>query len=110
MSDIIFKVFPCLELVFKKNKNTFGDMLHDTLNWYLMFGSQRIAENRDLIQMLFRIADQAIFSTEPTVSTNNSEGAIFLQIVFQIFSGTNVLDEFFANILDRVVLRLKGEG
>lgn len=58
--------------------------------------------------MLFRIADQAMFSTEPTITTNNSEGAIFLQIVFQIFQGTGVLDEFFRNILDRVVERLNG--
>lgn len=58
--------------------------------------------------MLFRIADEALFSTEPAITTNNSEGAIFLQIVFQIFQGTNVLDEFFVNILDRVILRLKG--
>lgn len=39
LSDIIYKVFPCLELVFKKNKNTFGDTLLDTLNWYLIYGS-----------------------------------------------------------------------
>lgn len=82
LSDIIFKVFPCLELVFRKNKNTFGDTLLDTLNWYLVYGSQRIMENREYIQMLFRIGNQALFSTEPTVTTNNSEGAIFLQIVF----------------------------
>ena len=95
LSDIIFKVFPCLERVFTKNKNTFGDTLLDTLNWYLVYGSQRIMANREYIQMLFRIADAALFTTEQTVTTNNSEGAIFLQIVFQIFQGTNVLDEFF---------------
>ena len=78
LSDIIFKVFPCLELVFKKNKNTFGDTLLDTLNWYLVYGWQRIMESRDQIQMLFRIADEALFSTEPAVTTNNAEGAIFL--------------------------------
>jgi len=82
LSDIIFKVFPCLELVFRKNKYTFGETLLDTLNWYLVYGSERIMANRDYIQMLFRIADEALFSTEPTVTTNNSEGAIFLQIVF----------------------------
>ena len=60
--------------------------------------------------MLFRIADEALFSTEPAITTNNSEGAIFLQIVFQIFQGSNALDEFFGNILDRVVARLKGPG
>jgi len=39
-------------------------------------------QDRAQIQMLFRIADQAIFSKEPNVTTNNSEGAIFLQIIF----------------------------
>lgn len=59
--------------------------------------------------MLFRIADQALFSPEANVTTNNAEGAIFLQIVFQIFQGSAVLDEFFVNILDRVIERLNGQ-
>lgn len=46
LSDIIYKVFPCLELVFKKNKNTFGETLLDTMNWYLVYGSTRIAQDR----------------------------------------------------------------
>lgn len=108
LSDVIFKVFPCLELVFKKNKNTFGDTLLDTLNWYLIYGSEKIMQNPEYIQMLLRIADEALFSTQPTITTNNSEGAIFLQIVFQIFAGSGVLDPFFTMILDRVVERLNG--
>jgi len=35
--------------------------------------------------MLVKIADQALFSVQPNITINNSEGAIFLQIIFQIF-------------------------
>ena len=59
--------------------------------------------------MLFRIADSALFSThQKKPNSNNSKGAILLQIIFQIFQGGNCLDEFFDKILDRVVLRLDG--
>lgn len=46
LSDIIFKVYPCLERVFNKNKHTFGDTLLDTLNWYLIYGRDRIMQDR----------------------------------------------------------------
>lgn len=54
----------------------------DTFNLYLSFGKEKIMQSRDLIQMLFRIADSAMFSLEPSISTNNSEGAVFLQLLF----------------------------
>lgn len=38
VSDIIFKVFPCMERVFMKNKFCFGDTLMDTLNNYMIHG------------------------------------------------------------------------
>ena len=38
VSDTIFTVFPCMQNVFVKNKNTFGDSLMDTLNYYMIFG------------------------------------------------------------------------
>ena len=38
VSEIIFKVFPCLEKVFIKNKYAFGDILLETLNYYLFYG------------------------------------------------------------------------
>lgn len=57
ISDIIFKVFPCLENVFVKNKHCFGDTLLDTINYYLIYGRDRIMQERSLIEMLFRITD-----------------------------------------------------
>lgn len=85
VSDIILKVFPCMEKVFIKNKCTFGDALMDSLNYYMIYGRDRIMQEKACLEMLIKIADQAMFCVEPNVTINNSEGAIFLQIIFQIF-------------------------
>ena len=85
VSDTIFEVLPCLEKVFMKNKCTFGDALMDTLNYYMIYGRDKIMGHEGAIKMLLNIADQAMFSTQPNVTVNCSEGAIFLQIIFQIF-------------------------
>jgi hypothetical protein len=85
VSDTIFEVLPCLEKVFIKNKYCFGDALMDTLNYYMIYGRDKIMGHEGAIKMLLTIADQAMFSTEPNVTVNCSEGAIFLQIIFQIF-------------------------
>jgi len=82
VSDIVWKVLPCLEKVFIKNKNTFGDSLLETLNHYLIYGTQRFIQEPAAIEMLVKIGDQALFSLEPNVTVNNAEGAIFLQILF----------------------------
>ena len=57
VSEIIFKVFPCLEKVFIKNKQAFGDILLETLNYYLFYGQQRIMQDPSAIEMLVKIAD-----------------------------------------------------
>jgi len=85
VSEIIFKVFPCLEKVFIKNKYAFGDILLETLNYYMFYGQQRIMQDQGAIEMLVKIADQAMFSVEPNVTINNAEGAILMQVIFQIF-------------------------
>lgn len=48
-----------------------------------------------------------MFATEPNVTVNNSEGAIFLAIIFQIFQGTDCLNEHFENVLNRVCERMQ---
>lgn len=57
VSDIIFKVFPCMQAVFNKNKHTFGDTLMDTLNYYMIFGRDKIATDPNYVRMLVQIAD-----------------------------------------------------
>jgi hypothetical protein len=94
VSDVIYTVLPCLEKVFRKNKNCFGNTLLDTLNYYMVFGRDRLVQDKATVSML--------------ITVNNSEGSIFLSIIFQIFQGTDVLNEYFENILDKVLERLQG--
>jgi hypothetical protein len=108
VSDVIYTVLPCLEKVFRKNKNCFGNTLLDTLNYYMVFGRDRLVQDKATVSMLIRIAIEAMFTVEPNVTVNNSEGSIFLSIIFQIFQGTDVLNEYFENILDKVLERLQG--
>jgi len=35
--------------------------------------------------MIVKISDQAMFTLEPTITVNNAEGAILMQVIFQIF-------------------------
>ena len=58
--------------------------------------------------MLIRIAIESMFTLEPNITVNNAEGAIFLSIIFQIFQGTDILNEYFENIMDKVLERLNG--
>lgn len=52
------------------------------------------------------MADQALFSLEPSVTVNNTEGALLLQIMLQIFQGSDILNNYFEGILTRVLERL----
>lgn len=52
VSDIIFTVFPCMQNVFVKNKNTFGDTLMDTLNYYMIYGKEKIMQEPNCVRML----------------------------------------------------------
>jgi hypothetical protein len=44
-------------MVFVKNKFTFGETLMDTLNYYMIFGKDKIMQDPNCIRMLIQIAD-----------------------------------------------------
>ena len=68
VSDIIYRVFPCLEKVFEKNKLCFGgSILFDTLNCYIFYGRERFIQDKAAIEMLFRIADITLFTMTPNI-------------------------------------------
>jgi hypothetical protein len=43
VSDVIYTVLPCLEKVFVKNRKCFGNTLLDTLNYYMVYGRDKLA-------------------------------------------------------------------
>jgi hypothetical protein len=52
------------------------------------------------------MATTAMFSKEPAIVVHNSEGAILIQLLFQVYAGTSVLDEFFEALLNQVLTRM----
>jgi hypothetical protein len=110
VSSIVFRLFITLEKVLAKNKNCFGDILLSTINYYLVYGRDKIANDQASLELLLKIIDLALFSTESPINFNNAQGAICLQVVFQIFQGTQVLNKYFEEVLDRVLARLRVQG
>ena len=62
--------------------------------------------NRELLAMVVRMAGESMFAKEPTIAVNNAEGAILMQLLFQVYAGTAVLNEFFVDILQLVIKRM----
>jgi len=78
VSDIIYTVLPTLERVFAKNKHCFGEALMDTLNYYMIYGKEKLANDHAAIEMLLKIASLGMETIQPNITVNNSQGAIFL--------------------------------
>lgn len=107
VSQALLDVLPFLEKTFIKNKQCFGSVLLDCLNYYLIYGKDTIGTRPDLLQLFFRMADTALFTEAQKRVVNNSEGALLIQVMLQIFSGSPALNQFLENVLDRVTECLK---
>ena len=59
-----------------------------------------MAMNRDFLKLLVEMANSALFATEASITVHNAEGAILMQLLFQVYAGTQVLDEFFEPVLN----------
>ena len=81
VSNMLWEIFPYLEKVFEKNKQCFGNLL-DTLNYFLIFGKEQLAVNRNNLSIVIGIAAKSMFSMEPNITIQNAEGAILYQLIF----------------------------
>ena len=75
VSPTLWTIFPHLVKVFAKAKNTFGNLL-DTLNYYMLSGKEYFAVNGEYLAILVNMANESLFSMEPNITIQNSEGAI----------------------------------
>jgi hypothetical protein len=76
-----WEILPHLDNIFKKNKNTFGN-LFDTLNYYLVYGKEVIAQDPAKVQVFIDLAHKSMNSVAPSVNVHNAEGAIMFQVLF----------------------------
>ena len=75
VSPTLWIIFPYLTKVFNKNKDAFGNLL-DSINYYLLFGKEHLALNRENLNVIIDMGRRSLFTLEPTITVNNSEGAI----------------------------------
>jgi len=106
----LLQVLPYLEAVFVKNKSSFGAVLLDCFNYFLIYGKNELTQRPDLLGMFFRMAETAMFTSEGREIVNNSEGALLIQVMLQIFQGSTALNDHLENSLNRVTERLKNGG
>ena len=64
---MLWEIFPYLEKVFEKNKQCFGNLL-DTLNYFLIFGKEQLAVNRNNLSIVIGLAAKSMFSMEPNIT------------------------------------------
>lgn len=77
ISPTLWTMFPYLKKVFDKQKQVFGNVL-DCINYFLLYGKDVICQNREYLTMLVEIAKASLFSMQPVITVQNSEGAILL--------------------------------
>ena len=94
----LFQQFP---KVLEKNKHAFGN-LFETINYFLIVGKVQLAQQTDNLKILYLMADTALFTKNPNQTINNTEGAVMVQLLFQLMTGSEALDEIFREVLDRV--------
>ena len=58
------------------------------------------------MNLLVQMANLALYTTEPSITVHNAEGAILMQLLFQVYEGTQTLDEFFEPLLNQVIARM----
>ncbi|MFS8160536.1 MAG: hypothetical protein ACMG6E_10105, partial [Candidatus Roizmanbacteria bacterium] len=106
VSPTLWTIFPHLIKVFEKNKRSFGNLL-DALNQFLLHGREELINDKSKLVMLVHMGTLSMFSTESNVTVQNSEGCIFLQLLFQIFRETSALNDYFEEILNKVLERMR---
>mmetsp|Transcript_9607 Transcript_9607/g.9265 ORF Transcript_9607/g.9265 Transcript_9607/m.9265 type:complete len:314 (+) Transcript_9607:2193-3134(+) len=106
VSETAWTIFPHLTKVFEKNKKSFGNLL-DALNQYILHGLPQLISNQAQMKMLVDMGTTAMYTIESNMTIQNAEGAIFLQLLFQVFRETDALNQFFQQILDNGTERLR---
>ena len=108
VSSTLWTIYPHLMKVFAKNKYAFVNLL-DTLNLFLLHGQEQFINNREYIVMLLEIGKLSLFCMEAPITILNAEGCIFFELLFQVFRNTNALNEFFEEILNKIVERSRSQ-
>ena len=106
ISLTMWDIFTQLPKVLEKNKHAFGN-LFEAINYYLVVGKQQLAEAPENVKVVCQMADTALFTNLPNKTINNTEGAMILQLLFQVMTGSEALNQIMAELLERVKFRME---
>ena len=88
--------------VLAKNKDSFGNLL-EVINYYIKCGKEDLLTTQQAVMpVIAQMAEIALFTTKPSVLIKNTEGAILIQLMFQLMRGTTVFQPIFSSLLTRV--------
>ena len=87
----MWEIFTQFPKVLEKNKHAFGN-LFEAINYYMVVGKQQLCETPENIKVICQMANVALFTDMPNKTINNTEGAMLLQLLFQVMTGSEALN------------------
>ena len=97
----MWEIFTQFPKVLEKNKHAFGN-LFEAINYYMVVGKQQLCETPENIKVICQMANVALFTDIPNKTINNTEGAMLLQLLFQVMTGSEALNQIMVELLERV--------
>ena len=101
ISQTMWEIFTQLPKVLEKNKHAFGN-LFEAINYFMVVGKQQLCESPENIKVICQMANVALFTDMPNKTINNTEGAMLLQLLFQVMTGSEALNQIMVELLERV--------
>jgi hypothetical protein len=104
VSENIWRMIQFFPKVLEKNQHSFGNIL-DTINNLVLVGRDFLKTQPDALAIFMTMADTSMFSelgkTRASTISNNIEGAILVQLLLQVFEGTEALH---CGIFEKILL------
>ena len=104
----MWEIFTQFPKVLEKNKHAFGN-LFEAINYYMVVGKQQLCETPENIKVICQMANVALFTDMPNKTINNTEGAMLLQLLFQVMTGSEALNQIMVELLERVQQRMEDD-
>ena len=108
ISQTMWEIFTQFPKVLEKNKHAFGN-LFEAINYYMVVGKQQLCETPENIKVICQMANVALFTDMPNKTINNTEGAMLLQLLFQVMTGSEALNQIMVELLERVQQRMEDD-
>ena len=105
LTDNMLKIFPYLVRILEKYNGVLDDLL-EVLNYYLFYGKEVFASNKEWLEIILTMGHVAMNNKQQPIETNSIEGAVLFQILLQTVCN-GVLNSYIPVIIDITLKRLE---